>query len=50
VGVGLAFLAREGLSFATLRELPEAVDPPDEGAAAGVEEHEAPRARAGVSG
>jgi len=49
VGVGLVFLAREGLSFATLRELPAAVDPP-EGGEPEVEEHEAPRARAGVSG
>ena len=30
VGVGLLFLAREGLSFATLRDMPEAVDLPDE--------------------
>jgi hypothetical protein len=30
VGVGLLFLAREGLSFATLREMPEAVDLPAE--------------------
>jgi len=26
VGVGLIFLAREGLSFATLRDMPEPVD------------------------
>ena len=51
VGVGLIFLAREGLSFATLREMPDAVE-----AVEAVEdaeepmEREAPRARAGVSG
>ena len=53
VGVGLVFLAREGLSFAMLRELPdeseatEATEPPEE------LEHRRPverRARAGVSG
>jgi uncharacterized membrane protein YbhN (UPF0104 family) len=47
VGVGLLFLAREGLSFATLREMPDASEFP-------VEEEERPaeaaRARAGVSG
>jgi uncharacterized membrane protein YbhN (UPF0104 family) len=47
VGVGLVFLAREGLSFATLRELP--ADDPVEG-----DERSAPRerrrARAGVPG
>jgi glycosyltransferase 2 family protein len=51
VGVGLIFLAREGLSFATLRDMPESVDLPDE-----EPEHvddvepEAARARAGVRG
>src|SRR4051794_25187218 len=44
VGIGLIFLAREGLSIAMLREMPQ--DAPEMEAAA--EEHE--RARAGVSG
>jgi uncharacterized protein (TIRG00374 family) len=47
VGVGLLFLAREGLSFAHLREMPDATEMPVE------ETHgsaEAARARAGVSG
>ncbi len=47
VGVGLLFLAREGLSFASLRDMPEATDLP-------VDEHagsaEVATARAGVSG
>jgi len=47
VGIGLLFLAREGLSFATLREMPDASEFP-------LEEKprpaEAARARAGVSG
>ena len=47
VGIGLLFLAREGLSFATLRGMPDASEFP-------VEEEEPPaeavRARAGVSG
>ena len=43
VGVGLVFLAREGLSFATLRHMPEAVDLPAE-----VEELEPERERARV--
>jgi glycosyltransferase 2 family protein len=50
VGVGLIFLAREGMSFATLRAMP----PLDEAAETELEEDElepeAPRARAGVSG
>ncbi len=51
VGVGLIFLAREGMSFATLRDMPEAVDLPldDEEA----EEELGPgagTARAGLSG
>lgn len=51
VGVGLVFLTREGLSFATLREMPETVELPDESGEQEEErEHEAPRARAGVSG
>jgi glycosyltransferase 2 family protein len=49
VGVGLLFLAREGLSFATLREMPEVVELADEPAAT-VAELEERRARAGVSG
>jgi hypothetical protein len=49
VGVGLIFLAREGLSFAMLRGMPDARDLPED------EEDEEPqpeaaRARAGVSG
>jgi uncharacterized membrane protein YbhN (UPF0104 family) len=43
VGIGLLFLAREGLSLATLRQIPTEAD-----AEEGVEEPE--RARAGVSG
>ena len=50
VGVGLIFLAREGLSFATLREMPDAVELPEEQPAAPPDELEARRARAGVSG
>jgi glycosyltransferase 2 family protein len=53
VGVGLIFLAREGMSFASLRAMPQL----DEEAAEDAElededelEPEAPRARAGVSG
>ena len=45
VGVGLVFLAREGISFATLRHMPEAVDIPAE-----VEELEPQRERAGALG
>ena len=47
VGVGLLFLTREGLSLATLRQMPE-----DEAQASAVDEvtGETPRARAGVSG
>ena len=48
VGVGLIFLAREGLSFATLREMPDAVEAVED--AEEPMEREAPRARAGVSG
>jgi hypothetical protein len=54
VGVGLLFLAREGLSFATLRDLPEAVDelpePEELDELEDSTELEARRARAGVSG
>ena len=47
VGVGLIFLAREGLSFAMLRDMPEATDlPVDENAGSA----EVAPARAGVSG
>ena len=51
VGVGLIFLAREGLSFATLRKLPEVVEelPNREEPAEPIAELEARRARAGVS-
>ena len=45
VGVGLVFLAREGLSFATLRHMPEAVDL---SAAAAAAELEPERERAGA--
>jgi len=47
VGVGLLFLAREGLSFATLREMPAASEFPVEREPP---PSEAARARAGVSG
>ncbi len=54
VGVGLIFLAREGLSFATLRDLPEPEDVIFEGEELDdlddLDELEARRARAGVSG
>jgi uncharacterized protein (TIRG00374 family) len=49
VGIGLAFLAREGLSFATLRAMPEVVELA-EGSPDDLEEPERRRARAGVSG
>ena len=51
VGVGMIFLAREGLSFAMLRRMPgadEAEVPEDEEEASA--EGEEARARAGVSG
>ena len=41
VGVGLIFLAREGLSFASLREMPDASEVP-------VEDEETHRPRGGV--
>jgi uncharacterized membrane protein YbhN (UPF0104 family) len=47
VGVGLLFLTREGLSFATLRQMPD--QDSEESALAELAE-ETPRARAGVSG
>jgi len=47
VGVGLLFLAREGLSFATLREMPDASEFPVEEEPASAE---VTRARAGVPG
>ncbi|MDP9491414.1 MAG: flippase-like domain-containing protein [Actinomycetota bacterium] len=46
-GIGLLFLTREGLSFATLREMPD--EDSEESAVAGLTQ-EKPRARAGVSG
>jgi glycosyltransferase 2 family protein len=49
VGVGLLFLAREGLSFATLRDMPEGVDLPENDEEL-LGEPEAGRARAGVPG
>ena len=45
VGVGLIFLAREGISFATLRDMPEAVELPPE-----VVDPEPQRERAGALG
>ncbi|HXH88745.1 MAG TPA: lysylphosphatidylglycerol synthase transmembrane domain-containing protein [Gaiellaceae bacterium] len=45
VGVGLLFLAREGISFATLRDMPEAVNLPAE-----AEKSEPERQRAGALG
>jgi uncharacterized protein (TIRG00374 family) len=50
VGVGLVFLAREGLSFATLRDMPEVVEIAEEAELPADGNPEAPRARAGVSG
>jgi uncharacterized membrane protein YbhN (UPF0104 family) len=47
VGVGLLFLAREGLSFASLRDMPDATELPVDEEVAPAEE---PRARAGVPG
>jgi uncharacterized protein (TIRG00374 family) len=47
VGIGLLFLTREGLTFATLREMPD--EDSQESAVAELEP-EKPRARAGVSG
>jgi glycosyltransferase 2 family protein len=52
VGVGLMFLAREGLSFAMLRRMPDAAEaevPDDENAASAVREEES-RERARVAG
>ena len=45
--IGLLFLAREGLSFATLREMPDASEFPVDAESPPAE---AARARAGVSG
>ena len=50
VGVGLIFLAREGLSFATLRNMPEADELPVEDDDAETHPPERRRARARVSG
>jgi glycosyltransferase 2 family protein len=47
VGVGLIFLAREGLSFATLRDMPDAVEAVED--AEEPMERESPRVRAGMS-
>jgi glycosyltransferase 2 family protein len=47
VGVGLIFLAREGLSYATLRDIEEA---PAENGAADEPSEEQPAARAGIAG
>ena len=49
VGLGLVFLAREGLSFATLRDMPEVVELADESPDE-LAEPERRRAGAGVSG
>ena len=45
VGVGLIFLTREGLSFATLRDMPEPVELADERHRAGAAEETSERAR-----
>jgi glycosyltransferase 2 family protein len=50
VGVGLLFLAREGLSFATLRRMPGADEAEDEMADEAAHAEEPVRARAGLSG
>jgi len=50
VGVGLLFLAREGMSFATLRAMPQFDEAEDAVSEAEELEPEARRARAGVSG
>jgi glycosyltransferase 2 family protein len=50
VGVGLVFLAREGLSFAMLRGMPDASEFRAEDEAEEEQRPEAARARAGVSG
>ena len=51
VGIGLVFLAREGLSFGTLKYMPEVVEIAEENEELEEEaEQEASRARAGVSG
>jgi uncharacterized protein (TIRG00374 family) len=47
VGVGLVFLAREGLSYATLRDIEEA---PTENGADDEQSEERPPARAGIAG
>jgi hypothetical protein len=53
VGVGLIFLAREGLSFAMLRRMPDAAGaevPAEEGAARPARDGDEARARARVPG
>jgi uncharacterized membrane protein YbhN (UPF0104 family) len=49
VGVGLLFLAREGLSFATLRRMPSAEEVEEEVVAETAQAEERVRARAGLS-
>jgi uncharacterized membrane protein YbhN (UPF0104 family) len=46
IGIGLIFLAREGLSYAMLKQ----IDEPDEDSVESVEEQEHERARSGVAG
>jgi len=52
VGVGLIFLAREGLSFAMLRVMPDAAqaEVPDQAAREQIEEEDAARSHARMSG
>jgi uncharacterized protein (TIRG00374 family) len=50
VGIGLAFLAREGLSFAGLREMPRAVTADEDEEEPPEETHEHEPARTGVPG
>jgi hypothetical protein len=52
IGLGLVFLAREGISFATLREMPREAEEelPAEAAAVETVEADAPRTRTRVPG
>jgi len=50
VGIGLVFLAREGLSFAMLKTMPGADEVEDEMEAERKQVEEPARARAGLSG
>jgi glycosyltransferase 2 family protein len=50
IGIGLLFLAREGLSFAVLRDLPEAAEASDAAEEPEARQRVESRARAGVSG